>query len=138
MRLNKGKRPDSIALDMTPMTDVTFQLIIFFMTTGSAAMVENEKMELPMLKGTTDQGEYNLVINITAENKIINRGNSLTVPQLKGLVNQVIKEGGGKTDLMLVVVRVDRRCTSALVNQVMVMLQQAGIKKGRIAVEVPD
>lgn len=138
MKLNKGNRPESIAMDMTPMTDVTFQLIIFFMTVGQAGMIDNEIMPLPQMKGTVDKGDYNLTVNITAENKIVNRGATLTVQQLEGLVAQVVKEAQGKGEKMLVVVRVDRNCTSATVNQVMVVLQKAGIKKGHIAVEVPE
>lgn len=139
MRLNKRRRPPSVAMDMTPMIDVTFQLIIFFMTVNQQSYLESEPLQLPRLKGSADQPQTALTVNLTHDDRILLAGQPATLDQLRDRVTAEARRHGGKVELVNVVLRVDRRSTtSALANRVMTLLRQAGIRQGRIAVEVPD
>jgi biopolymer transport protein ExbD len=45
------QRRDSITVDITPMIDVVFLLIIFFMTTAQYALLTRTELNLPKEKG---------------------------------------------------------------------------------------
>jgi biopolymer transport protein ExbD len=138
MRFHRHRRPPSLTMDMTPMIDVTFQLIIFFMTVNQQSYLESEPLLLPQLKGSADQPQTALTINLTHDDRILAAGVPLTLDQLQARVKQEIARQG-RADAVNIVLRVDRRSnTSALVNRVMLLLRQAGIRQSRIAVEAPE
>ena len=55
MRLCKRRRPTKVAMNMTPMIDVTFLLLIFFMTVSQVSKLNREQLELPRQQGTEEQ-----------------------------------------------------------------------------------
>ena len=71
----KGKGSDGaddIQLNMTPMIDVVFNLIIFFMIVTDMSQKELEQLVLPMstqaVEDTGDEQERRVIINITKKN----------------------------------------------------------------------
>lgn len=137
MRLSRRRPPATIGMDMTPMIDVVFQLIIFFMTVSQQSQIDATPVELPMLSGMEDQGPKTITVNITQGDRLIVSGNPIDLAGLDGLIAREVVATGGQPDRVEVVLRVDRRIDSALVNRVMIHLKQAGITQTRIAVEVP-
>jgi biopolymer transport protein ExbD len=67
------QRRDSIAVDITPMIDVVFLLIIFFMTTAQYALLTRTELDLPKEKGEQreEAEEAGLVVNITSDGQLI-------------------------------------------------------------------
>ena len=52
MKLSKHRRRPDVAFNMTPMIDIVFLLIIFFMTVSQITQVNDEPIELPKLEGS--------------------------------------------------------------------------------------
>ena len=67
MRLSKPRKQGQLGISMTPMIDIVFLLIIFFMTVSQITYVNDEPLELPQLAGTDDQETSTFTINITSE-----------------------------------------------------------------------
>ncbi len=137
MRLSKRRRPLGVGMDMTPMIDVVFQLIIFFMTVSQQSELERLELQLPQLAGILDQEPTTITLNITHDDRLIVSGGVVDLPGLDGLLTRQIVAKQGHPELVEVVLRVDRRSDSTLVNRVMTRLKRAGISRTRIAVEVP-
>lgn len=137
MRLTRRRRPATVGMDMTPMIDVVFQLIIFFMTVSQQSQLDATPVELPRLAGAEDQGPKTLTINVTQDDRLVVSGNPTDLPGLEGLIAREVVGLGGRPERVEVVLRVDRRTDSALVNRVMGLLRRSGIRHARIAVEVP-
>jgi len=82
-----AKRPDfEMEPNMTPMIDVVFQLIIFFMLVTEMSQADLEQMELPEASEAMpdDQPEENrMVINVTEEGDIKIRGKVYGSKKLK-------------------------------------------------------
>jgi biopolymer transport protein ExbD len=125
-------------MNMTPMIDVVFQLLIFFMTCTQVSRINNERLELPQQPGTQEQAESTLTINVNQAGEIIVSGNRLTVPQLVGIVGDEIALRGGDVAGINVVLRADQRGDSRVVNEVVRTLAQLQITRIRIAVAVPQ
>lgn len=75
MQLSKTKSGEEIAMDMTPMIDVTFQLIIFFMLLMDMSQKDLEQLVLPKAVSAVEDipnaKENRPVINILADGQIL-------------------------------------------------------------------
>ena len=65
MRLKARRKGVQAGVDMTPMLDVVFQLIIFFLVSTTFAVLPGITLNLP--ESTTAEGTSNLGITITAD-----------------------------------------------------------------------
>lgn len=123
---------------MTPMIDVVFQLLIFFMTISSqVSQVERAPLELPQLPGAEDQRPTSMTVNIDEQARIVVDGREMTIAELVSLVSEALDRAGGDANLVTVVIRADRRIASRPVNEVVSALTRMQITRVRFAVEVP-
>ena len=138
MKLSKHKRKNLLALNMTPMIDVVFQLLIFFMAISSQVS-ENDRapLELPKLPGAEDQQPTTVTVNIDENGDIIIENEKRSLTELISLVSDGLSGAGGDPNLVTVVIRADRRGTSRTVNEVVTALRRMQITRVRFAVEVP-
>jgi biopolymer transport protein ExbD len=124
-------------MNMTPMIDVVFLLLVFFMTCTQVSKINKERLELPEQEGSQEQIETSLTINVNQEGAVIVSGRTLTVPELVSIVGDEIALRGGDTAGINVVLRGDQRGESRTVNEVVRALSQLQITRVRIAVESP-
>lgn len=69
-KIRKPKRV-GIAIDMTPLVDVAFLLLIFFMTTTQFQPPEKEKITLPASASEFKKPESNIItVNVTREGRL--------------------------------------------------------------------
>ena len=65
MKLRARRKNINASVDMTPMIDVVFQLIIFFLVSTTFAVLPGINLNLP--ESSTSEGTANLGITITCE-----------------------------------------------------------------------
>ena len=138
MKLSKRRRTTRPEVDMTPMIDIVFLLIIFFMTVTQVSKINKEQLDLPKLKGSEDQQPTVLTINVSEAGEIIVSGRTLTIGDLVSIVNRELRRVGDDPRLLSIVIRADQRGTSGGVNEVVAALNRLQIRRVRIAVEVPQ
>lgn len=138
MRLTKRRRNTRPEIDMTPMIDIVFLLIIFFMTVTQVSKMNKEQVELPNLKGAQDQKPSVVTVNVTDSGEIRVSGRTLTVGEFVSMVNRELRRVGDDPNLVSVVIRADQRGASVGVNAVVKALNNLQIKRVRIAVQVPQ
>lgn len=134
MRLSRKHRNHGIGFDITPMIDVVFQLIIFFMTCSQIAAVDQTPIDLPRLPGATDAGQRDLAISVRKDGTLLLQGKPVTIPDIEARVRAAAAERGG-ADKISVALRVDAAARSALPNGVVRALVAQGVQRGLIAVE---
>lgn len=136
MRLAR-RRPARLGINLTPMIDVTFLLLIFFMTVHQVSRVNKEELSLPQLAGTQDPSESAVTINIDQAGRILVSGQVLSLAELAGLLGEELAAAGRDPAHLVVLVRADRRGNCRTVNQVMALLNRLEILRVRLAVEQP-
>jgi biopolymer transport protein ExbD len=137
MRLSKG-HGTKLEINMTPMIDVTFLLLIFFMTVNQVSKANREKMPLPPLAGSQDQSDAELIINIDHENNIIVSPQYVSLGELAFMVAERLKQLGDDPSRLSVLVRVHREANCRMVNEVVSLLQEKfQINHVNMGVEVP-
>jgi biopolymer transport protein ExbD len=113
---------------MTPMIDVVFLLIIFFLVSSHLAQRENRiELELPTAaKGRDDiPNDSKLVtVNVTADGKLLVGGRDMTPEQLLRLFVQLAKEHAEEVEIRI---RGDRNATYDKVSPIMKSAVDAGV-----------
>src|SRR5438034_10743257 len=136
MRLAK-RHGTKLEINMTPMIDVTFLLLIFFMTVNQVSKANREKMPLPPLAGSQDQSDAELIINIDRDDSLIVSPNFINLNELAALVQERIQIAGGQPERVPVLVRVHRDANCRMANRVLAMLEKYKINHATVGVEVP-
>lgn len=135
MKLSKrNKRGGNLQLNMTPMIDCVFLLLIFFMTCTQVSAVNKTEMELSQQTGAEEQVEATIIINVDQDGDLLIGGNIITLPHMIVMVSDAIAAKGNNPQLVNVVLRADRRGVSRPVNQVLSALVKLEITKVRVAV----
>jgi len=126
-------------IDMTPMIDIVFLLIIFFMVAAQFSRESNVELNLPAEEG--EQGNEHdpskLVLNILPSGDIIldNTSGVVDLIELELLVKSVIAEDGA--NWQNVTIRADEDSSTKVLNDVLVILNKQGLSATRIATEQP-
>ena len=124
MKLSKGRRGSKLEINMTPMIDVTFLLLIFFMTVNQVSKMNAESLDLPVQKGSQDQSDPTITINVDRYGDIKVSGNLLTLGQLAAVVAEEIKNNDDDPNRVRVTLRADKNGNCRVVNEVMNLLQR--------------
>ncbi len=117
-----------IGLDMTPIIDTVFNLLIFFLVAGSLQQIEREmKIALPVASssGPISAALRELIVNVTAEGEIIVGGRTLAADDLRTMV----KEAVAVNPQQKVTVRGDRSTAYSNVVRVLDICKGSGIQE---------
>ena len=126
------KRRIGLHLNMTPMIDVVFLLIIFFMTVAEFSRIETEEVELPV----ADEAEIEenappgrLVINVNKNGALVVAKHQVDFPTLQawlGKESAARRTGKGEINLE-VLVRSDGRAKFGYIQDIMLECARNGI-----------
>ena len=125
-------------VEMTPMIDIIFLLIIFFMVAAQFANQSKVDLQLPKETGEKLKNESpsTLAINIKEDGSILlDAVNSISIDELNMRIQKLITEESGLwTDITI---RADERARSLVLNEVLRVLNTNGLNATRIATESP-
>jgi biopolymer transport protein ExbD len=125
IQINRGRALG--LLDLTPMMDMVFNLLIFFMVVSQFANEERElKVQLP--EGTAAMPltakPREIFINIDQTGQYTVRGQELTAAELSQML---VRAGGDNPLTQSVIIRADKRVAWDYVATAMRLCNQAGI-----------
>ena len=122
----KGKPREEPLLEIAPLIDVVFLLLLFFMVTTQFASLPGLKLILPGVKpGKTVTATSKIEVQVTAAGDIFVEGNP--VPEsglLKAMMEKVIDP-----DSAVVVLMADERVTHGRIVSLMDAFRSAGLKR---------
>jgi len=122
----------SASFDLTPLIDVVFLLLIFFMLTTSFVNLENRvKVNLPSGDFAAAESSENIIVTITENNTIYFNGKLIDPLKLTESVAAEIKEEPERT----VVLEADKNVLHGKVIRVMDLLKKGGAERIAIATQ---
>ena len=137
MRFDARRRKSRLLpVDMTPMIDIVFQLLIFFLTTAQLAQFSRAEMDLPEEAGEQVETaeEAGIIVNVLVDGSIEVAGEILDDASFAVLAEElVIDHRDDDLSRLRPLVRADRNAPAARLNRVLEMLQAAGVPAVRIA-----
>ncbi len=120
-------------LDMTPMIDCVFLLLIFFMVTAVFKQPYTLKVELPKASQSTVVEEKKLVATISADGQLEINRQSVDLRELSGLLAREQQS----TRSLTLIIRTDKETRHGLVLEVMETAKRLSIEKVVLATEDP-
>jgi biopolymer transport protein ExbD len=137
MRLTKDHRTEVTEMDMTPMIDMTFQLIAFLMVMINFSDVEqDQRVQLPsseLAKPPETVYEEPLTIQMTADDTILFSGQEMGIDDLRAAIRReatLLKAyQDNRINESTVVIRADRRSRTGKVQEIIAACQEAGFDK---------
>ena len=130
----------TIEIELTPMIDGVFLLIIFFMVAAQFARITRAELDLPQEKGEQEQAaeEAGLVINLLADGSIEVAQRTIGIEELLQIVQEEIDRlPSGDPRNVKLLIRADRNNDTATLNDLFNRLRSLGVGAARLATEVP-
>lgn len=126
-------------LDLTPMIDVVFQLLIFFMLSSTFVVQSSIQIEMPNAKGATNLEKKELSITLAygtdgPEGKGKIYVDETSVDSLEELTQIISSRVADRPDL-LVLIRADERSETGRLIEVLGILNSLGISKSSIGAQ---
>ncbi|WP_282040697.1 ExbD/TolR family protein [Halomonas alimentaria] len=122
-----GEPGDAGEINLTPMLDVVFIMLIFFIVTTSFIKESGVEIERPESSAATPRPDAQLMVAITPEGAVWVDGEPVDVHRVGDEVAALVSDDGG------VVIQADREATTGLLIEVMDRLRQAGVVNVAVA-----
>ena len=131
IRREYGRSSSSVEVNLTPMIDVVFLLLIFFMVT--TVFVEEVGIEIQKPKAASAQmlEKKSILIGVSADGRVIYGNREIGVGGVRGLVSRLLSE-----NKVPVIILVDESCKSGIVVDVIDECKLAGAKQVSIATQM--
>ena len=128
MRIDGGTEERRIDINLTPMIDVVFLLIIFFMVATKFAEIERDLRVNPPSSSHAQPitaMPRELIVNVTTDGRYIVNEVEYPVEDLEKLIAQAVKENPDQA----VIVRGDRQTTLQLPVNVLSLCEKYAVKR---------
>lgn len=127
----KGSKITEVNMDMTPMIDVVFQLLIFFMVTTVFAVQSGLKVDLPQAATSDAPPEKDLSITISEKGEMDLNGTPVTLDNLEEQLRAQKDIFGSK----VLIIKADKKSLHGIVVDVMDAAKVVGIDQLAIATD---
>jgi len=111
-----------VTINIAPLVDVIFLLVIFFAVSTSFLETSGLKLELPTSNSTANREVEDITVLLAADGKLSMDGEILDESALSGK----LRERLGATERKLVILRADTTTSHGEVVKVMDLIRQAG------------
>jgi biopolymer transport protein ExbD len=114
-------------IDIAPLIDMVFQLLIFFMLTSSFVMQPGIKVNLPKAVTSEIVKQENIEIMVSSENVTYLNGKVVNIHELNNLLKQVAKRN------QPILIKADKRASLGRVVEIWDLARDLGINQISIA-----
>lgn len=120
---------------MTPMIDIVFQLLIFFLVTSHMVEIARTDVDLPRERGEDDRSEElsGLVVNVLASGALVVGDETRSLDEIAELARRLGASSGDAAASRRPLVRADRNAPAATLNALIAALERAGARSIRLA-----
>ena len=127
---SRKKRRGAAEMNITPLIDIVFQLLIFFLITTT--FVQNPGIDVELPKAHTQPGKEqteNVIVAITEDGMIIHEGRSVSMEELGGRLADHFQQ----RPTAVVIVQADTDTSHGQVVEVMDLAREVGFAQLAIA-----
>ncbi len=134
IRYSRHRRTRAPELNMTPLIDMVFILLIFFLATTSFVREAGVTVERPVAKTAETKEKTNLMIGVDQEGVIYIKGRSVDIRSLKTHIERFLAE----TPEGAAMIVADKASQTGVVIQVLDECRLAGVKDVSLAARKPS
>jgi biopolymer transport protein ExbD len=131
MRFKRNKEPETI-LPITPLIDIVFLLLIFFMLTSRFHVASGVPIRLPTITQHAYEGETReIAVSIDRSGNIYLEKEKLNLNKLKDKIKDLLEDN----QMAQLILQADRETPHGIVVQVMDLAKSAGVSSIVIAAQ---
>ncbi|PHR29960.1 MAG: biopolymer transporter ExbD [Desulfotalea sp.] len=119
---------------MTPLIDMVFILLIFFIVATSFVRESGIEVERPQAASATSKENVSMIIGLTSSGRIFIEGHEIDIQNIKGRMDSFLAEVPGGS----VVITADKSCPTGITIQVLDSCRLAGVKNLSVAATVGE
>ncbi|MCH7686619.1 MAG: biopolymer transporter ExbD [Planctomycetes bacterium] len=139
MKVPTRKREHGLQFNITPLIDVVFLLIIFFLVASHFVRAENkESVDLPKATQTDDQAEESpnrLVVTVTADRQLHVGGNVVGFDELEQRISAGgAADNGEERNRFEVRIRGDQTVPYSVIEPIILACARAGVTRVKFSV----
>lgn len=139
MRIPSNIGHSEVGINLTPMIDVVFQLIIFFLLSSHLAKQEAQ-MPLPLPQAQsgdtpTEQHQRRITLNVLADGKLLLAGRAVQLHELSERLRTAAQSQGGALEIRI---RGDRNVPYRFVEPALTACARAGLWDVKFSVFRPE
>ena len=134
MRRRPGTSGHMLSVDLTPMIDVVFQLIIFFMFTSQFGELRRTDIDLPKEQGEeeTEKLQASMIIDLTIDGQYLFESKPMSLIEIERIAaTGVASQPDGEP--FDVLVRPDRNAPAAHLDRLLMRLSGVGVRRWKLA-----
>ncbi len=129
----RNRRSGAPEINMAPLLDMVFILLIFFLVTTSFVKEAGVDVERPVAKSAATKAATNMIIGIDKDGSVFMQGKRVDVRSVQPRMKQYVME----TPKGSVVIAADKQSTTNTLIQVLDGCRLAGVKNISIAARKP-
>ncbi|WP_394144051.1 ExbD/TolR family protein [Vibrio atypicus] len=134
MRLGKRSyKQEEAQVDLTPMLDIVFIMLIFFIVTNSFVKESGIDVERPKASNIVAQKEAGIFVAITSSNDIYIDKQMVDEARVQARLESLLNESPSRS----LVIQADERAFNGVVVKVMDAAKSAGVEHIALAAESP-
>ncbi len=129
IRYMRGSRTRKSEINMTPLIDIVFILLIFFIVTTSFVRESGVDVQKPSAQTAETKEKANVILGLTAQGQIFVEGRPLDIRSVRAYMERFLAE----TPEGAVVIVADKQSMTGTTVQVLDQCRLAGVKNISIA-----
>ncbi len=134
IRRKRKLRSSSCEINMTPLIDMVFILLIFFIVTTSFVREAGVEVERPSAQSAETKTKASVILGLTAQGRIFVEGRSLDIRSVRAYMERFLAE----TPDGSAVVVADKASNTGTLVQVLDQCRLAGVKDVSVAARKPQ
>lgn len=132
--IKRDRKADSTELDMAPLIDMIFILLIFFLVAGNFVKQSGVSVNKAIAETAEQKEKTNLILGITRDNEIYIEGRKVDIRDVQGMMERFLLESPDG----YVVISPDRDSRAEITLKVQDYCYAAGIRNLSISAEKPE
>lgn len=131
MTSKREKHTDEMDINITPMLDIVFIMLIFFIVTTSFVRETGIDPQRPIAETATDQGHANILIGIDRDSLVWVNRQIVDVSQIRQIVENAVSENPASSAVLIA----DEAAATGVVLDIMDQVRLGGVANIAIAAE---
>jgi biopolymer transport protein ExbD len=131
MTSRREKPVDEMDINITPMLDIVFIMLIFFIVTTSFVRETGIDPQRPAAETATDQGHANILIGIDSDGQIWVNRQIVKVSDVRQLVESAVNENPESSAVLIA----DEEAATGVVLDIMDQVRLGGVTNIAVAAE---
>ncbi|MCA9276596.1 MAG: biopolymer transporter ExbD [Phycisphaerales bacterium] len=134
MSRRSGTSGHMLSVDLTPMIDVVFQLIIFFMFTSQFGEIRRSEIDLPREQGEEEPipQQPAMIIDLTADGQYLFESKPMSLLEIERIAASGLASASDASPFD-VLVRPDRNAPAVHLDRLLLRLSNVGVQRWKLA-----